>query len=69
VRLQLLAHYLDLSASIDRFVRQQGVEAGFVVEHASEGKTGLHMAVTSCYETAVIGYHAARVGSRELGGD
>lgn len=29
-------------------------EAGFVVEHASDGDTGLHMAFTSPYNAAVI---------------
>jgi len=39
---------------IASFVSKGLKEAGFVVEHASEGKTGLHMALTSCYDAAVI---------------
>jgi two-component system OmpR family response regulator len=39
---------------IASFVRKGLKEAGFVVEHASEGKAGLHMALTSCYDAAVI---------------
>ncbi|MGH9891316.1 MAG: winged helix-turn-helix domain-containing protein [bacterium] len=40
--------------TIASFVAKGLKEAGFVVEHASEGKTGLHMALTSCYDAAVI---------------
>ena len=39
---------------IASFVSKGLKEAGFVVEHASEGKAGLHMALTSCYDAAVI---------------
>ncbi len=39
---------------IASFVGKGLKEAGFVVEHASEGKTGLHLALTSCYDAAVI---------------
>jgi len=39
---------------IASFVSKGLKEAGFVVEHASEGKTGLHLALSSCYDAAVI---------------
>ena len=40
--------------TIASFVSKGLKEAGFVVEHASEGKAGLHMALNSCYDAAVI---------------
>ncbi len=39
---------------IASFVSKGLKEAGFVVEHASDGKTGLHLALSSCYDAAVI---------------
>jgi len=40
--------------TIASFVNKGFKEAGFVVEHASDGDAGLHMALTSSYDAAVI---------------
>jgi two-component system OmpR family response regulator len=40
--------------TIAEFVRKGLREAGFVVEHASDGHTGLQMALNSAYDAAVI---------------
>ena len=40
--------------TIADFVRKGLKEAGFVVEHASDGQTGLQMALNSAYDAAVI---------------
>lgn len=39
---------------IASFVNKGLKEAGYIVEHASDGKTGLQMALTSSYDAAVI---------------
>ena len=50
MRLLLIEDDLTIASFVSKGLK----EAGFVVEHASEGKTGLHMALTSCYDAAVI---------------
>ena len=48
--------------TIASFVSKGLKKAGFVVEHASEGKAGLHMALNSCYDAAVIDIMLPGVG-------
>ncbi len=50
MRLLLIEDDLKIAA----FVSKGFKEAGFVVEHTSDGKSGLHMALTSTYDVAVI---------------
>jgi len=50
MRLLLIEDDLTIASFVSKGLK----EAGFAVEHASEGKTGLHMALTSCYDAAVI---------------
>lgn len=40
--------------TIADFVGKGLKEAGFIIEHASDGKSGLHMALTNSYDVAVI---------------
>lgn len=50
MRLLLIEDDLKIAS----FVNKGFKEAGFVVEHASDGDAGLHMALTSSYDAAVI---------------
>ncbi len=50
MRLLLIEDDLKIAA----FVSKGFKEAGFVVEHASDGKAGLQMALTSSYDVAVV---------------
>jgi len=50
MRLLLIEDDLKIAS----FVNKGFKEAGYVVEHASDGNAGLHMALTSSYDAAVI---------------
>ncbi len=50
MRLLLIEDDLKLST----FIRKGLEEAGFVIEHASDGNAGLQMALTSSYDAALI---------------
>jgi len=50
MRLLLIEDDLKISA----FIRKGLEEAGFVIEHASDGNTGLQMALTTSYDAALI---------------
>jgi two-component system OmpR family response regulator len=50
MRLLLIEDDLTITSFVGKGLRQ----AGFVVEHASDGKTGLQMALSSSYDAAVI---------------
>ncbi|MDH3691491.1 MAG: response regulator transcription factor [Gammaproteobacteria bacterium] len=50
MRLLLIEDDLKIASFVSKGLK----EAGFVVEHTSDGKTGLQMALTSSYDAAVI---------------
>lgn len=50
MRLLLIEDDLKIASFVLRGLK----EAGFVVEHATNGETGLHLAVTGSYDTAII---------------